>query len=97
MENPVIDICKKVEAMLLLEENKKESTNKPKKKSKGFVVRNISDDTQPFNKGGHFSDALSKEKINNIYQVRFDTRFTPDGKKVFMIKKQEKYMKYQKM
>ncbi len=50
MENPVIDICKKVEAMLLLEENKKESTNKPKQKSKGFVVRNISDDTQPFNK-----------------------------------------------
>ena len=41
--------------------------------------------TQPFNKGGHFSDALSKEKINNIYHVRFDTRFTPDGKKVFFI------------
>ncbi len=41
--------------------------------------------TQPFNKGGHFSDALSGEKINNIYHVRFDTRFTPEGKKVFMI------------
>ena len=50
MENPVINMCKKVEAMLLLDENKKESTDKPKKKSKGFVVRNISDDTQPFNK-----------------------------------------------
>ena len=50
MENPVIDICKKVEAMLLLEENKKESTNKPKKKSKGFVVRNISDGTESINK-----------------------------------------------
>ena len=41
--------------------------------------------TDPFNKGGHFSDALSGEKINNIYHVRFDTRFTPEGKKVFMI------------
>ena len=38
----------------------------------------------PFNTGGHFSDVLGKE-TNNIYHVRFDTRFTPDGKKVFMI------------
>jgi hypothetical protein len=38
----------------------------------------------PFNTGGHFSDALGKN-TNNIYHVRFDTRFTPDGKKVFMI------------
>ena len=38
----------------------------------------------PFNTGGHFSDALGN-KTNNIYHVRFDTRFTPDGKKVFMI------------
>ena len=38
----------------------------------------------PFNTGGHFSDVLGK-KTNNIYHVRFDTRFTPDGKKVFMI------------
>ena len=38
----------------------------------------------PFNTGGHFSDVLGKE-TNNIYHIRFDTRFTPDGKKVFMI------------
>ena len=38
----------------------------------------------PFNTGGHFSDALGKN-TNNIYHVRFDTRFTPEGKKVFMI------------
>ena len=38
----------------------------------------------PFNTGGHFSDVLGN-KTNNIYHVRFDTRFTPDGKKVFMI------------
>ena len=38
----------------------------------------------PFNTGGHFSDALGRN-TNNIYHVRFDTRFTPDGKKVFMI------------
>ena len=38
----------------------------------------------PFNTGGHFSEALGKN-TNNIYHVRFDTRFTPDGKKVFMI------------
>ena len=29
---------------------KKINPNKPKKKSKGFVVSNIYDDTQPFNK-----------------------------------------------
>ena len=38
----------------------------------------------PFNKGGHFGEVLPKE-TNNIYHVRYDTRFTPDGKKVFMI------------
>ena len=40
--------------------------------------------SRPFNTGGHFTDVLGKE-TNNIYHVRFDTRFTPDGKKVFMI------------
>ena len=39
---------------------------------------------KPFNTGGHFGDALG-DKTNNIYHVRFDTRFTPDGKKVFFI------------
>ena len=38
-----------------------------------------------YSKGGHFSSTLEKEKINNIYHVRYDTRFTPDGKKVFFI------------
>ena len=35
---------------------------------------------QPFNKGGHFGEVLPKE-TNNIYHVRYDTRFTPEGKK----------------
>jgi len=35
------------------------------------------------NKGGHFTDEIGD--VNNIYHIRFDTRFTPDGKKVFMI------------
>jgi len=35
------------------------------------------------NKGGHFGDEIGD--ANNIYHIRFDTRFTPDGKKVFMI------------
>jgi len=40
--------------------------------------------SRPYNTGGHFTDVLG-DKTNNIYHVRFDTRFTPDGKKVFMI------------
>jgi len=39
---------------------------------------------RPYNTGGHFTDVLG-DKTNNIYHIRFDTRFTPDGKKVFMI------------
>jgi len=35
------------------------------------------------NKGGHFAEVLPD--TNNIYHIRYDTRFTPDGKKVFMI------------
>ena len=35
------------------------------------------------NKGGHFTDIIGD--TNNIYHIRFDTRFTPNGKKVFMI------------
>ena len=38
----------------------------------------------PYNTGGHFGEVLGKE-TNNLYHVRYDTRFTPDGKKVFMI------------
>ncbi len=34
-------------------------------------------------KGGHFGDEIGD--VNNIYHIRYDTRFTPDGKKVFMI------------
>jgi hypothetical protein len=40
--------------------------------------------SSPFNKGGHFTEVLD-DATNNIYHIRFDTRFTPDGKKVFMI------------
>jgi len=39
---------------------------------------------RPFARGGHFSDLPPKE-TNHIYHVRWDTRFTPEGKKVFMI------------
>ena len=35
------------------------------------------------NQGGHFGDEIGD--TNNIYHIRYDTRFTPDGKKVFMI------------
>ena len=35
------------------------------------------------NRGGHFTDIIGD--TNNIYHIRYDTRFTPDGKKVFMI------------
>jgi len=35
------------------------------------------------NTGGHFNTEIGN--VNNIYHIRFDTRFTPDGKKVFMI------------
>jgi len=35
------------------------------------------------NQGGHFTDVIGD--TNNIYHIRYDTRFTPDGKKVFMI------------
>ena len=35
------------------------------------------------NKGGHFTDEIGD--TNNIYHIRYDTRFTPEGKKVFMI------------
>ena len=35
-----------------------------------------------FTDPGHFSDTGVK---NQIYHVRYDTRFTPEGKKVFMI------------
>ena len=35
------------------------------------------------NRGGHFTDEIGD--VNNIYHIRYDTRFTPDGKKVFMI------------
>ena len=43
----------------------------------------ISTNRNPFNKGGHFTSQVGN--ANNIYHIRFDTRFTPDGKKVFMI------------
>tara|TARA_Y100000385_G_scaffold178109_1_gene184139 strand:- start:3468 stop:5381 length:1914 start_codon:yes stop_codon:yes gene_type:complete len=35
------------------------------------------------NRGGHFTEAVGD--TNNIYHIRYDTRFTPEGKKVFMI------------
>ena len=35
------------------------------------------------NKGGHFTSEIGD--VNNIYHIRYDTRFTPEGKKVFMI------------
>ena len=44
----------------------------------------ITTNRSPFNKGGHFTESLP-ENTNNIYHVRYDTRFTPEGKKVFVI------------
>jgi len=35
------------------------------------------------NRGGHFENEIGD--VNNIYHIRYDTRFTPDGKKVFFI------------
>ena len=37
---------------------------------------------EPFRGAGHFGDSGVQ---NQVYHVRFDTRFTPDGKKVFFI------------
>ena len=48
--NPVVDMCKKVDALIRIDNNKTQVTDKPKKKSKGFVVRNISDGTESINK-----------------------------------------------
>jgi len=44
----------------------------------------IKSNRNPFNRGGHFNEVLPAE-ANNLYHIRFDTRFTPEGKKVFMI------------
>jgi len=44
----------------------------------------ITSNRNPYNKGGHFGEVLPSE-TNNIYHIRYDTRFTPEGKKVFMI------------
>ena len=42
----------------------------------------IKSNRNPLTDPGHFTDTGLK---NQIYHVRFDTRFTPEGKKVFMI------------
>jgi len=47
------------------------------------LPEDITTNTSLRNRGGHFTDVVGD--ANNIYHVRYDTRFTPDGKKVFMI------------
>ena len=47
------------------------------------LPEDIVTNTSPRNKGGHFTEVIGD--TNNIYHIRYDTRFTPDGKKVFMI------------
>jgi len=47
-----------------------------------YLDEPIKSNKQPFRDPGHFSETGIK---NQIYHVRFDTRFTPEGKKVFMI------------
>ena len=42
----------------------------------------IQSNTSRFNRGGHFGEALPRE-TNNIYHIRYDTRFTPDGKSIY--------------
>ena len=49
-----------------------------------ILPEEISTNRNPFNQGGHFTDVVPKDS-NNIYHIRFDTRFTPDGKKVFFV------------
>jgi hypothetical protein len=47
-----------------------------------YLDEPIKSNRKPFTDPGHFSDTGVK---NQIYHVRYDTRFTPEGKKVFMI------------
>ena len=47
-----------------------------------YLDEPIKSNRKPFTDPGHFSETGIK---NQIYHVRFDTRFTPEGKKVFMI------------
>jgi len=47
-----------------------------------YLDEPVASNTKPFMDPGHFGNTGLK---NQIYHVRYDTRFTPDGKKVFMI------------
>ena len=47
------------------------------------LPEDIATNSSPRNRGGHFTDTIGD--TNNIYHIRYDTRFTPEGKKVFMI------------
>ena len=47
-----------------------------------YLDEPIKSNRSPFTDPGHFSETGIK---NQVYHVRFDTRFTPEGKKVFMI------------
>ena len=47
-----------------------------------YLDEPIKSNRKPFTEPGHFSETGTK---NQIYHVRYDTRFTPEGKKVFMI------------
>ena len=47
-----------------------------------YLDEPIKSNKSPLTDPGHFSDTGIK---NQIYHVRYDTRFTPEGKKVFMI------------
>ena len=47
-----------------------------------YLDEPIKSNRKPFTDPGHFSETGVK---NQVYHVRFDTRFTPEGKKVFMI------------
>jgi len=47
-----------------------------------YLDEPIKTNYNPFKTGSHFSEYGAK---NEIYHVRFDTRFTPDGKKVLSI------------
>ena len=47
-----------------------------------YLDEPIKSNRKPFTEPGHFSETGVK---NQIYHIRYDTRFTPEGKKVFMI------------
>ena len=77
--NPVIGMCRKVDALIRLQNDRVQTEDKPKKKSKGFVVRNIAEDTQPRNKD---SKSTPLDYVVNIVKMlrEMDTKEEKDDR-----------------